>query len=83
MIVPLTIIALEIAAGILLAWMSRDELRDGRIWFIFLMIASFFAGAWFAIQGDEYIVLSLLFVFIASLVAYVKSFDGKWTKRRV
>jgi hypothetical protein len=75
MILEILILALAIPAGFLLAWMSRDELVLGRVWFRALIIFSLLAGIWFFLIENKTIALTLAFIFIVTLISYVKSFE--------
>ena len=74
---------LAIPAGYWLAWLCRDELLQGRKWFVIIMILSVIAGVVMLFIGDYTIALTMLFVLITTFISYRKSFDKKWTKRKI
>ena len=73
------IILLAIPAGFLIAYFARDELIQGRNWFVLIMILSVLFALLFLIINSYYITLTLIFILIATLVSYLKSFDKNWT----
>ncbi|MBI2631580.1 hypothetical protein HYW75_01095 [Candidatus Pacearchaeota archaeon] len=77
MILEIIILLLAIPIGLLLAWISKDELKDGRIWFKILIMLSLFGGIFFFLLRFSVIGLTLLFIFIVTIISYLKSFDGK------
>ena len=81
MIIEIIILLLAVLSGFLVSYLARDELVQGRKWFLSLIIISgvfavilFFLGL--KIEG-----LTSVFISIFSFVSYVKSFDVKWTKK--
>ncbi|MDO8563935.1 MAG: hypothetical protein Q7R87_02915 [Nanoarchaeota archaeon] len=81
MIIGLIVLALAIPVGMLVAYMARDELIDGRKWFNVLFIVGVLAGVWFFLTGKNAEGYSSLFVAIIVIVSYIKSFDKKWTRK--
>lgn len=79
-IISLVVLILAIPSGFLIAWMARDELKDGRFWFSVLTISSFILGSCFYLTGSYAIMNTLFFIMIVSFISYVKSKDSKWTK---
>ncbi|HLC53407.1 MAG TPA: hypothetical protein VJK03_02590 [Candidatus Nanoarchaeia archaeon] len=82
MIIELIILALAIPVGFLIAWQARDELLEGRKWFIVLIACSFLVGLAAFIKEEIAIGLTCSFMFIVSLISYWKSFDKGWAKKR-
>ncbi|OIO80417.1 hypothetical protein AUJ84_03595 [Candidatus Pacearchaeota archaeon CG1_02_32_132] len=80
MILNLLILFLGVPIGLLIAWLARDELKQGRKWFRIMIILSLLGGLWFWLIGRVYISLTWGFIFIIVLVALAKSQDKKWTK---
>lgn len=74
-------LALAFAVGFLIARFANDELVVGRKWFVSLMVVSLICS-WFFL-GNSVIGFSSAFVFIVAGIAYWKSFDKKWVKRRI
>jgi hypothetical protein len=77
------IILLSIPTGYLIAWLCRDELIVGRKWFRTLIIIALISGIIFLIYGNYIIVFTLLFMLIVTLISLIKSFDRKWTSRKI
>jgi ABC-type Fe3+ transport system permease subunit len=83
MIIWFLIIALIILAfpvGLLIAWMAKDELKDGRKWFKALIIVSAIIGTILLIIKRYVESLTLLFIIIFTGISLWKSYDKKWTK---
>ncbi len=78
MITELIVLLLAIPVGLLVAYMGRDELVDGRMWFTALFVVGFLAGVWFFLTGKNVEGYSSFFILIISIVSYIKSFDKKW-----
>jgi hypothetical protein len=83
MFFKIVIFLLAIPFGFLVAWLARDELRVGVKYFRILMIASMIFGIWFWLNGKAYIAWTLSFIFVVSLISFVKSSDKKWTKAKI
>lgn len=69
--------------GYFLAWLARDELVTGRMWFSLLAAASLIAAVVLSLTNFSLKFLSILtlfFIIIISLVAVWKSYDKKWVK---
>ncbi|MDP1695962.1 MAG: hypothetical protein Q8L29_03545 [archaeon] len=77
------ILLIAIPIGYLIAWTARDELLAGRIWFKLLIIASFITAIVFYMMEKRYIVFSSAFIAIISGISLWKSYNKKWTKKRV
>lgn len=77
------LILLSIPAGYWIAWLCRDELIMGRRWFKAIVILSVLLGLMFLFYNRIEIALMMLFVLIVSFISYKKSFDKKWTKKRI
>ncbi len=80
MIIAFLILLLAVPAGFILAWMTRDELIEGRKWFRRLAIVFLLIGITFAFIGQYVIGATSIFMSIVSSISYFKSFDRKWTK---
>lgn len=83
MIVEILTLFLAIPVGVLIAWMARDELIDGRKWFYGTMIVSAVFGTGFAVKGYGEITLTFWFIAIVSFVSIIKSRDKRWTKKKI
>ena len=78
------ILVLAFPTGYLLAWLAKDELVDGRKWFILIAIISVIAQIPVALLVETKLpaILTLLFLSIISLVAVWKSYDKKWVRKK-
>ncbi len=83
MLVELVLLLVALPAGFLVAYLARDELIQGRKWFIALIILSSVSGV--ALIGLWLVpeAITSFFVALFSVVGYWKSFDSKWTRRRI
>ena len=79
MIVEILILAAAIPTGFLITYLARDELIQGRKWFMVLIIAGIILGVTFYIMKRTPESLTSLFIAIVSFVSYKKSKDKKWT----
>lgn len=82
-ILNVAILILAIPVGFLIAWMGRDELKQGRKYFRILLIASLIIGAYGFFFGKNYVSLTMGFVFIVSIISLIKSKDKKWAVDRI
>ncbi len=71
---------MSIPLGLIVSWMAREELIEGRKWFKVLVIFFIISGIWFYLTGKNHVSLASFFISIFSLVSYIKSFNAKWTK---
>lgn len=83
MIIEIILLVLAVPVGFLIAWMAKDELKDGQKWFRMLTIASIVLAGLSWLYGESYIALTLLFIAIASFVSLIKSEDKKLTKKKI
>jgi len=66
------ILLTAIPAGLLVAWLTKEELRDGRKWFKAIIVASL-AGCLVALFFKNYtIMLTLLYMAIATSMSLKK-----------
>ena len=79
--IEILILLLAFPVGLLVAYMSRDELVIGRRWFTLLFIVSFLAGFWLFLIDKNAEMYSSFFISIVALTSYIKSFDKKWSKK--
>lgn len=82
MIYVVTLLLLAIPVGLLVAWLTRDELIAGRTWFQRIVSGSFVLALTAFASGWKAEASTLLFLSIIAFISYVKSFDSIWTKRR-
>jgi hypothetical protein len=81
MIIEIILLILAVPAGLLIAYLARDELIQGQKWFKILVIASLALAGLFWMMNLDYISLTLVFIAIASFVSLVKSKDKKWVRK--
>lgn len=65
-----TILLLYLACGHILAYLAKDELKDGRKWFKVLIISGIIAGISFIFIGEKSIGISCLGIALGSSVSY-------------
>lgn len=82
MIFEIILLILAIPAGYLIALLARDELVDGRKWFMALLVVSVLSTAIFLFTRFKEISWTSGFVSILALVSFIKSRDKRWCKRR-
>lgn len=78
LIVLLLVLAFPI--GLLIAWMGRDELKDGRKWFKGIIIISAIIGIILVVFKRYAEGLTFLFIIIFTGISLWKSYDKKWVK---
>jgi hypothetical protein len=77
------IILLAAPIGLLIAWWSRDELIAGRKWFKIIISLSIILGWGFALKGNFTLSLSFLFIVLFTFASLIKSYDKKWTRKKI
>ena len=75
--IQITLLLLAIPTGYLIAWMAKDELKQGRKWFRILVIGSILGVVWFWLTGKYVISWTLSFIGIVALVSLIKSGKSK------
>lgn len=65
--------------GYLLAYLCRDELKQGRKWFKLLVFVSVLLAVIFLFFNLA-IALTLFFISIVSLISLIKSYDKRFAK---
>lgn len=75
MIIQLIVLLLGIPVGLLIAWLARDELIQGRKYLLSLLILIFVGVLLFF--GNEPVLLTLGFMSFVTFISYIKSFDSK------
>jgi len=83
MMISVLILLTSIPVGYLLAHLCRDELVPGRKWFLLLMIISLILSwvLFFAYLKLE-IILTLIYIFITSLISFILSYDRGFIRKR-
>ena len=72
MLTEIILLILAIPTGFLVAWLAKDELKDGKKWFKTLVIASIALSLFFWVFGFAYVSLTLVFMAIVSLISLVR-----------
>jgi len=83
MLIEIVVLLLGIPVGFLIAYWANDELVSGRRWFVGLMILSGAAILVFGLMRNYVVSWTAGFIFIVTAVSLWKSFDKKWTRRRI
>lgn len=83
MILALIASLLCVLIGFFIAYLSRDELIVGRKWFRVVFIVFFVLGLAYFIYGMRIEGLASFDISIVALISYIKSFDKKWTSKRI
>ncbi|MFH1290751.1 MAG: hypothetical protein ABIH92_05065 [Nanoarchaeota archaeon] len=84
MLIELVVLILAIPVGFLIAYLANDELVAGRRWFVGIILLSVIVALWFVLtEGESAITWTCTFVIIVAAISLWKSFDKKWTKRRI
>ncbi len=82
-IISIAVLLSSVPLGYLLAWLTREELIQGRLAFALLIPASAVMAAAFLFMDIEPklpLIFSFLFTLIVSLVCMLKSYDKKFVK---
>lgn len=69
------LLLLSIPVGMLLAWMARDELKQGRKWFAIVALLSGISGVVSYMAKERVYAFTLGFILVVSFISYLKSFD--------
>ena len=77
------ILVLGIPSGFLIAWLCREELVQGRAWFKIIIFLSIIIAILSFVMMNIPVSLTMIFMIIVSLISLGKSFDKKWTNRRI
>jgi len=80
MITEIFLLVLAIPTGFVLAWLAKDELKDGKRWFKALLFISFFLFSMFLYYDMIYASLTCLFIAIVSLISFIKGCKRKGFK---
>ena len=72
-ILSVAILILAIPTGYLIAYLTKDELKQGKNWFRLLLILSLIVGLGAYFFGNNLIALTCGFVFIMSLISFIRS----------
>lgn len=69
------ILVLAIPVGLLISYMTKEELISGRKWFKFILVVCVVLGIWFYFKELNYLVLTFAFIFIITLISLIKSYS--------
>ena len=72
MIMEIILLVFAIPTGLLIAWMAKDELKQGRKWFKLLVVSSLAVGLLSWIYNLAYIALTCAFIAIVSSISLLK-----------
>jgi len=78
----LFILLLAFPVGLLIAHLCRDELIQGRRWFLRTFIVAALGAAILTGTGNIASGTTSAFISIVTLISYRKSFDKTWKKKR-
>ena len=79
MLLEILILILAVPAGYILAYLTKDELVQGRIWFkMIILVSAVLAGIFLFL--DLAVSLTLAFVLIVTLICLIKSHDKRFVK---
>ena len=77
MIFEIIVLALAIPAGLLIAKLTKEELKPGRRYFAVLIFVSILAAVWFYLTKFKVEALTSAFIAISTFVSYMESFSKK------
>jgi len=72
MIIEVILLILAIPAGFIIAWMAKDELKQGKKWFKLIAMTFPAFGLLFWIYGISYIALTCAFIAIAGYISLIE-----------
>lgn len=72
MLLQIILLLLAIPVGLLIANLTREELKDGKKYFKAIIVASIIVGIWFYLVGETYITWTAGFIIITTLVSLTK-----------
>lgn len=79
MIIQIIILLIAIPVGLLIAYLARDELIQGRFYFKIISIASFIISISFYIKQSYIIANTSFFILIISAISLMQSHNKKLT----
>lgn len=71
-VIIIALFVFYLALGYLLSYLARDELKQGRKWFMALTIVGLVAGIIFIIFGEKNIGINCLGIALTGFVSYTK-----------
>lgn len=81
MILEIILVLLAIPTGVLIAWLTRDELIALRRWFVIVMVCAVITVLLAFFLHYPALVQTGLVTGSIALISYYKSFDKRWTHR--
>ncbi|MSS74601.1 hypothetical protein EXS73_00070 [Candidatus Pacearchaeota archaeon] len=82
MILDFVVVLIAIPVGYLLAWLAREELVPGRVWFQRLAVISLVLGMGLWAYGMPTGLILGLFLAILAFIAYCQSFNRRLTTKQ-
>jgi len=79
-ILSVVILLLSIPIGFLIAHLTREELRQGRKWFLMIILICLIGLIITLFMSIYYLTLTFAFIIILTWISYWKSFDKKWVR---
>jgi hypothetical protein len=79
MIIAGILLLVAVPLGFWIAWMGRDELLKGRVWFRSITFISVALSGFFYFNA-RYLTYTFTFVAFFALIAFIMSFHENWTK---
>jgi ABC-type Fe3+ transport system permease subunit len=73
MLIEIGLLILAIPVGLLIAYLTKDELKQGRFWFRIICDVSLVLAALFLILKVNYLAWTFLFVFVSTGVSIWKA----------
>jgi len=84
MLIELLLVVLAVPVGFLVAYLANDELVAGRKWFVAIIALSVVLALWHTFTFAEGAVSwTFRFAIVVTAISLWKSYDKKWTKRRI
>jgi hypothetical protein len=73
MLLEIIILLLAIPTGLLIAHLTKDELKTGKKYFKIIIIASLLAAIWFYLTKNIPEALTSTFITLATFISFLKS----------
>ncbi|MFH1425364.1 MAG: hypothetical protein ABIG28_01375 [archaeon] len=72
MFLNIILLLLAIPVGLLIAYLTSEELKDGQKYFKALIILSIIVGIWFFLTGQTYVTWTAAFIAISTFISILK-----------
>lgn len=82
-LIVILILITSVPVGHFLAWLTKEELKDGRRWFNLIIIISLIHAVITGILNINYklsIILALIYIIIVSFISWKLSFNKKFIR---